>query len=347
VLAFSAIRNSDKVGLMLYTDRVERYLPPKKGRRHVLRVVRDILYHEPAGPRHRHRQGARRRESRAASARHRVPDFRFRDARRSRSPPAPQLRRAMRQTNRRHDLDRRACRGSAREGTSQRRHLALEDAETGEIIELNTGSAAVRKRFKELRRAQPRLVSDFRSEGVDTCNCKPTRPTSRAAAILQNARPPARMNRPSLPRRAHPPASAALRAACACSAAAFTARSHVRAECRRRRRGHPRHSRAQGCPAGSWFWYAVAGALSWPARLCHLASCAWRRSRRRERVLTTSELALQRLEAKSALMQPQTAREFGIAASDIVREYIEKRFNVTATQRTTEEFLQTCCRARQ
>src|SRR5579871_736993 len=49
VLAFSAIRNSDKVGLLLYTDRVERYLPPKKGRRHVLRVVRDILYHEPQG----------------------------------------------------------------------------------------------------------------------------------------------------------------------------------------------------------------------------------------------------------------------------------------------------------
>src|SRR3979409_1202044 len=49
VLAFSAIRNSDKVGLLLYTDRVERYLPPKKGRRHVLRVVRDILYHTPDG----------------------------------------------------------------------------------------------------------------------------------------------------------------------------------------------------------------------------------------------------------------------------------------------------------
>src|SRR6201992_4301665 len=49
VLAFSAIRNSDKVGLILYTDRVEPYLPPKKGRRHVLRVVRDILYHEPQG----------------------------------------------------------------------------------------------------------------------------------------------------------------------------------------------------------------------------------------------------------------------------------------------------------
>src|ERR1035441_7689095 len=49
VLAFSAIRNSDKVGLILYTDRIEQYIPPKKGRRHVLRVAREILFHQPVG----------------------------------------------------------------------------------------------------------------------------------------------------------------------------------------------------------------------------------------------------------------------------------------------------------
>ncbi|HIG74786.1 MAG TPA: DUF58 domain-containing protein [Bacteroidetes bacterium] len=47
VLGFSAIRNGDKVGLLLFTDRVERFVPPKKGRRHVLRVVRDLYVHEP------------------------------------------------------------------------------------------------------------------------------------------------------------------------------------------------------------------------------------------------------------------------------------------------------------
>ena len=47
VLAFSAIRNSDKVGLILFTDQIEQYIPPKKGRRHVLRVVREILYFQP------------------------------------------------------------------------------------------------------------------------------------------------------------------------------------------------------------------------------------------------------------------------------------------------------------
>src|SRR5437764_5793518 len=47
VLAFSAIRNNDKVGLILFTDGVEKFIPPRKGRRHVLRVIREILFFEP------------------------------------------------------------------------------------------------------------------------------------------------------------------------------------------------------------------------------------------------------------------------------------------------------------
>lgn len=48
-LAFSAIQNNDKVGLLLFTDRIERSVPARKGTRHVLRVVRELLYHRPAG----------------------------------------------------------------------------------------------------------------------------------------------------------------------------------------------------------------------------------------------------------------------------------------------------------
>ncbi len=46
-LAFSAVRNNDKVGLLFFTDKIEKYVPPKKGRFHVLRLIRDILYFEP------------------------------------------------------------------------------------------------------------------------------------------------------------------------------------------------------------------------------------------------------------------------------------------------------------
>ena len=73
------------------------------------------------------------------------------------------------------------------------------------------------------------------------------------------------------------------------------------------------------------------------------------RSRRhrglRRRPLTLSERALQRLDSTRPLMRPDTARAFGIAASELIRDYIEKRFDIVATQRTTEEFLQELLRS--
>ena len=91
---------------------------------------------------------------------------------------------------------------------------------------------------------------------------------------------------------------------------------------------------------GSWVLPAVlAGAIV--VALC--AYAVWRRRHRgtRRRSLTLSEQALERLENTKPLMRPATAREFGIAASEVIRNYIEKRFDVIATQRTTEEFLET------
>src|SRR5438128_2302092 len=47
ILAFSAISNNDKVGLIAFTDAIERFVPPRKGTRHVLRLIRDVLYFQP------------------------------------------------------------------------------------------------------------------------------------------------------------------------------------------------------------------------------------------------------------------------------------------------------------
>jgi uncharacterized protein (DUF58 family) len=49
ILAFSAIHNNDKVGLILFTDRIELFIPPKKGRLHTLRLIREMLFFEPKG----------------------------------------------------------------------------------------------------------------------------------------------------------------------------------------------------------------------------------------------------------------------------------------------------------
>ena len=74
-----------------------------------------------------------------------------------------------------------------------------------------------------------------------------------------------------------------------------------------------------------------------------LAYVLWRRRQRvsHPRLPSLSEQALERLESARALMRPATAREFGIAASEVIRTYIERRFDIMVTQRTTEEFLQT------
>jgi hypothetical protein len=67
----------------------------------------------------------------------------------------------------------------------------------------------------------------------------------------------------------------------------------------------------------------------------------WRRMRRRQTLRQPAlfEIALQRLEDIRSLMQPSTVREFSIAISDVVRQYIEAQMKITATHRTTEEFL--------
>lgn len=168
VLAFSAIRNSDKVGLILYTDRIERYLAPKKGRRHVLRVVRDILFHEPQGV---GTDTVKTLDAMNSMLHRRAVVFLISDFETSGDPAAARasLRRAVRQTGRRHDLIAIHVEDPREKELPDVGLIALEDAETGEIVELDTASAAVRKRFNELSMERARrLLTDLRAEGIDT-----------------------------------------------------------------------------------------------------------------------------------------------------------------------------------
>jgi uncharacterized protein (DUF58 family) len=167
-LAYSAIRNSDKVGLLLYSDRIELYLPPKKGRRHILRVVREILYHEPQA---RGTDSVRALDV-ACHLLHRraivflISDFLSPgDLERARA----DLRRALRQTNRRHDVVAVHIEDPRERALPNVGMLAIEDAETGEVVELDTADPSVRDRFsQEAQERSRRLVSDLRAEGVDT-----------------------------------------------------------------------------------------------------------------------------------------------------------------------------------
>jgi len=167
VLAFSAIRNNDKVGLILYSDVIEEYIPPKKGRRHVLRVVREILFFQQKG------RGTNTVKALdfANQLLHRraiiflISDFQF-----SGDPETAlaTLRRSMRQTNRRHDLVALHIQDARERSLPDVGLLALEDAETGEVVEIDTANPQVRARFEEeVTQRQQQIRRGIRAEAVD------------------------------------------------------------------------------------------------------------------------------------------------------------------------------------
>jgi len=168
VLAFSAIHNNDKVGLILYTDRVEEYIPPKKGRRHVLRVVREILFHESRG---RGTDTVKALDFANHILHRRAIAFLISDFQSSGDPDEAliELRRAMRKTNRRHDLVALHIQDAREKSLPDVGVLAMEDAETDEVVELDTADPEIRRGFEqEVNERTQRLVRGFRAEAIDT-----------------------------------------------------------------------------------------------------------------------------------------------------------------------------------
>jgi hypothetical protein len=96
--------------------------------------------------------------------------------------------------------------------------------------------------------------------------------------------------------------------------------------------------RAPKAGAGPWAHPQML-ALAAIAALC-LVYVLWRWLQHAGQPLSLSKSTLRRLESTRALMSPQTAQAFGASASDVIRDFIEKRFQVVATRQTTEEFLQ-------
>src|SRR5437867_2442936 len=138
LLAFSAIRNNDRVGLLIFSDREERYLPPRKGRNHVLRVIREVLTADPKGKGtdltmalESLIQGVRRR-----SVAFVVSDF-----------LDVGFDRALRIANRKHDLVAIALSDPRELELPAVGILELEDAETGRSILVDTWDRRIRKRF--------------------------------------------------------------------------------------------------------------------------------------------------------------------------------------------------------
>ncbi len=142
VLSFAATTNNDRVGLLIFTDRVELFIPPRKGRRHVLRLIRELLAFEPQG------RGTDiklaldtiNRVLKQRSIVFLVSDF---------LADAASYGRVLAVTNKRHDLVAVDLDDPLEREIADVGLLALEDAESGELVWVDTGSAAWRKAFGE------------------------------------------------------------------------------------------------------------------------------------------------------------------------------------------------------
>jgi uncharacterized protein (DUF58 family) len=164
LFAFSAIRNSDKVGLILFSDHVELFIAPKKGRLHILRLIREILFFEPQG---RGTQPAVALNYLNQVLHRRSVVFMISDFQ------APDFSRELSVTSRRHDLIAIPIIDPREEELPDVGLLTLEDAETGEQIEINTSDRMVRKKFFEAAEARiTDRLRDFRRKQIDAISLR-------------------------------------------------------------------------------------------------------------------------------------------------------------------------------
>ncbi len=167
LLAFSAIKNNDKVGLMIFTDQVEKFIPPRKGRKHVLRVLRELLYFRPS---HRGTDIGGvleylNRVQRRRSVTFLVSDF-----------LGEKFEKPLRVAGRRHDMI--VIRiGDPREETLPRVGLLeLEDAESGEHVVVNTSDPKIRSLYRDhVLQRQAALKQLLKQIGIDRIDIRTDR----------------------------------------------------------------------------------------------------------------------------------------------------------------------------
>ncbi|MCK4559050.1 MAG: DUF58 domain-containing protein [Calditrichia bacterium] len=162
VLAFSAIKNNDKVGLMIFSDKIEKFIPPRKGKQHVLRVIREILYFKPEDSRTDLNVALEylSRVIKRKSIVFLISDFLTEDYEKS-----------LQVANKKHDIIAIDIIDPREVEMPSVGLLELEDAETGETVMVDTSNPAIRGSFysqsKEERETREKF---FKSIGVDNIN---------------------------------------------------------------------------------------------------------------------------------------------------------------------------------
>jgi uncharacterized protein (DUF58 family) len=172
VLAFSAILNNDKVGLLLFTDKTERYISPRKGRQHVLAIIDLILTCRPKN-RGTNITAALNRVYHAHSRKAVIfllSDFMDRD-----------YERALKVVGRKHDLIAVPITDPSERELPDVGWIVFEDAETGEVMEINTADPKARARFNQNAAQREAAVrQSLKRSGLDKIEVETDRPYLRA-----------------------------------------------------------------------------------------------------------------------------------------------------------------------
>jgi len=159
LLAFSAIKNNDRVGAILFTDCVEKFIPPRRGSTHVLRVIREVLFHKPE---HRGTCIQKALEHLNLVVHKRSVVFLISDL------LDQGFEQPLKVANRRHDIVIIQIMDPREKDLPDVGILEIRDAETGEIVRLDTGLSWVRDTFREnWNRNQARLSRLFDSHRMD------------------------------------------------------------------------------------------------------------------------------------------------------------------------------------
>lgn len=167
VLAFSAVRNNDKVGLLLFTDFIELYIPPQKGRGHILRIIREILFFTPSGVRTDLMipLDFTNRVIKRKCVAFLISDFclpgNFEQS-------LADLQPKLRISNRHHDVISMIVSDPREFELPDVGWLTLEDSESGEQVVLNTSDPDMRKKYQDTARLRHQAVQKtIRGAGID------------------------------------------------------------------------------------------------------------------------------------------------------------------------------------
>lgn len=177
LLAFSAIKNNDRVGLLIFTDRVEKFIPPKKGKNHVLRVVREVLFHKPM---HRGTEVGAAVEHVMKVLKRKSVVFLLSDF-----IPGTRLRRPLSALNNRHDLIALRITDAREQEMPAMGLVQFQDPETGEVLFVDTFNADFRRRFAEVTGAVAQEVKHlFKQLKIDSVDVRTGEPYLEAMVQL-------------------------------------------------------------------------------------------------------------------------------------------------------------------